>query len=51
MEDNEGIGYIFGLSTVLFGLCFIMSMGVYSAHHPYKPGKINDLVEMATASF
>ena len=39
MEDNEGIGYIFGLSTVLFGLTFIMSMGVYSAHHPYKPGK------------
>ena len=38
MEENEGPGYIFGLSTVLLGLCFIMSMGVFSVYHPYKPG-------------
>jgi len=37
MDDNEGIGYIFGLSTVIIGLTFIMSMGVFSAYHPFYP--------------
>ena len=39
MEENQGVGYIFGLSTVLLGLCFIMSMGVFSVYHPYKLGE------------
>ena len=39
MEENQGIAHIFGLSTVLLGLCFIMSMGVFSAYNPYKPGE------------
>merc|ERR1712038_1119963 len=38
MAESEGVGYIFGLSTVLIGLTTIMSMGVFSAYHPYKPG-------------
>ena len=39
MAESEGVGYIFGLSTVLIGLTTIMSMGVFSAYHPYKPGQ------------
>ena len=39
MEENKGIAHIFGLSTVLLGLGFIMSMGVFSAFNPYKPGE------------
>ena len=41
MEENQGVAHIFGLSTVLLGLAFIMSMGVYSATHPYKAGEKN----------
>ena len=39
MEENQGVAHIFGLSTVFLGLCFIMSMGVFSVYHPYKPGE------------
>ena len=39
MEENQGVAHIFGLSTVLLGLCFIMSMGVFSAYNPYKAGE------------
>merc|ERR1711988_1025157 len=50
MAESEGVGYIFGLSTVLIGLTTIMSMGVFSAYHPYKPGiaKCGDPPEIAS---
>ena len=44
MAESEGVGYIFGLSTVLIGLTTIMSMGVFSAYHPYKPGQTATIV-------
>merc|ERR1712020_611346 len=52
-EENQGVGYIFGLSTVLLGLCFIMSMGVFSVYHPYKLGiaKCGDPPEIAAPGF
>ena len=56
MEENQGIAHIFGLSTVLLGLCFIMSMGVYSANNPYKPGEnikctVNECIFLKFDSF
>ena len=44
MADGEGYCWRLGLTTVMFGVTFILSMGVVSVQYPHKPppmGKLN----------
>ena len=37
MSESEGICWRLGLTTVLFGVTFILSMGVVSVQYPHRP--------------
>ena len=44
MSDSEGICWRLGLTTVLFGVTFILSMGVVSVQYPHRPPPMGETV-------
>ena len=39
MSDEDSHAWKFGMTFILLGLCSVLACGVYSANHPYYPGK------------
>ena len=44
MSEGEGTCWRLGLTTVLFGVTFILSMGVVSVQYPHRPPPMGETV-------